>query len=513
MSGLRIHGRKSATRCSGRALAVAFASVTLLTGCLPEAWQSAPPDRESIVDFQKTSDQVQRSRKMARLQPAETEITDVYPQTIERDIAEPVRPPAAEPVTAPPVKPANFSLARFHGALRALEAGQRQKPVTILHLGDSHIASDRLTGDMRAMFQKRFGDAGRGLMMPGFPFTYYRARGVRFAKRGAWKAANSFKRAGGLYGVTGVRLTTHQKDARLSLTSENGPFEWAEVAFLAGPKQGSAVVAVDGNGKVVKTRAPKSAVQRVRIDHKGTKLTIRATGGGAVTVLSWSVGQNRPGVRYVNLGIPGATADTPNLWNEQFVRDDVASLNPDLIVLGFGTNEGFNDGLDLEAYQRRVTDLTGRLLDAAPDASLAIIGPADGARLPRFARGRKSVCRVLDAAARRDYRRLLRAGSAKLAGWHAPPKLAGVRDTLRRIATEKTAHFWDWSDAMGGECGVHKWVRSKPQLASSDHVHITRAGSRRSAQAFFESLMAGYEAGGKLASRSVAGSRGESVSR
>jgi hypothetical protein len=59
---------------------------------------------------------------------------------------------------------------------------------------------------------------------------------------------------------------------------------------------------------------------------------------------------------------------------------------------------------------------------------------------------------------------------------------------------------------------VHKWARSKPKLAASDHVHITREGSRRSAQAFFESLMAGFDAGGKLAARTDAGTQGEQVS-
>lgn len=513
MSGPRILGRALFARSCGRSLLIATAGALLLTGCLPEDKQAQNTDLESIVEFQKTADQVNRSRKMARLQPAESEIANVYPQTIEREIAEPVRPPEEEPVAAP-VRPVNVALASFHGALRDLESGSRQKPITVLHLGDSHIASDRLTGDMRAMFQERFGDAGRGMMMPGFPFTYYRARGVRFSKSGGWKAANSFKRAGGLYGVTGVRLTTYQKNARLTLTSETGPFEWAEVAFLTGPKQGSAVVAIDGNGKVVKTRAAKASVQRIRLDHKGTKLTIRATGGGPLTVLSWSVGHNRPGIRYVNLGIPGATAETPNLWNEKFVAEDVAELDPELIVLGFGTNEGFNDGLNLEAYKDKVTALAERLTAAAPNASLAIIGPADGARLPRFARKRKSGgCKVLTAADRGNYRKLLRAGSARLAGWHAPPKLTGVRETLRRIAGDKQAHFWDWSEVMGGECGVHKWSRSKPQLASSDHVHITRAGSKRSAEAFFESLMTGYDEGRKLASRSLAGIRNERVNR
>lgn len=515
MRGLRNLGQESVANYARRVVPITFlcALVPLLAGCLPEEERQAGDDAaEKIVSFQSTSEQVQRARKADFLKPAGSELADVRPQTMGRPA--PARPPAERAAPRTPQRPRNYFLAGFHGALRGLDTGLRHKPVTILHLGDSHIAADRFTGDLRELFQDRFGDAGRGLMMPGFPFAYYRARGVRFAKHGAWAAANSLRKAQGLYGLTGVRLTTRQKNARLSLTSQTGPFEWVEVAFLAGPRQGSAVVAVDGQGKLAKTAADTDGIHRVRIEQKGRTLSVRANGDGPVTVLSWAIGHNRPGVRYVNLGIPGATADTTRRWDPELVSKDVVNLDPDLIVLGFGTNEGFNDRLDIAAYEKRVGALAARLKRAAPDASLAIIGPADGARFPRFAKGSKSAaCRPLDAGEKRDYGRLLRARSARLARWHAPPKLSKVRGALKRVAQRVNAHFWDWSAMMGGPCSIHEWSRSQPKLALSDHVHISAEGGRRSAQAFFKSLMTGFDGSGKLASRSDGAFRSANVSR
>ncbi len=209
----------------------------------------------------------------------------------------------------------------------------------------------------------------------------------------------------------------------------------------------------------------------------------------------------------MNFGIPGATADTPQRWNQKFVADDLARLKPDLIVLGYGTNEGFNDDLDPEAYGARVTALLKRLKGDAPKASFLVLGPPDSARLPRFARdkagkpGAKAPCRALSETERRDYAQLREAKSSKLARWHPPPKLSAVRAVLRRVADTRGAYFWDWSRVMKGPCGIHAWVNAEPPLAASDHVHLRSAGAKRSASALFEELMAGYEAHVKLAAR------------
>lgn len=46
-------------------------------------------------------------------------------------------------------------------------------------------------------------------------------------------------------------------------------------------------------------------------------------------------------LRYVSFGLPGATARVMTRWNKSLVRDELKALMPDLIVLGYGTNEGF----------------------------------------------------------------------------------------------------------------------------------------------------------------------------
>ena len=52
-------------------------------------------------------------------------------------------------------------LSRFYAKLAALKTGRRSEPVTILHIGDSHVAADSFTRGIRSRLQTRFGDAGR----------------------------------------------------------------------------------------------------------------------------------------------------------------------------------------------------------------------------------------------------------------------------------------------------------------------------------------------------------------
>ena len=47
---------------------------------------------------------------------------------------------------------------------------------------------------------------------------------------------------------------------------------------------------------------------------------IRPQGDGQMTVHSISIGTDKPGLRYVNLGLPGATAMTPLSWHRDYLQ-------------------------------------------------------------------------------------------------------------------------------------------------------------------------------------------------
>ena len=372
---------------------------------------------------------------------------------------------AAEPHCAEPAAPAG--LAAFHAALGDLEAGKR-RTVNILHLGDSHIALDHMTGVLRGDWTRVYGDAGRGLP-PGSPYRYYAPQGYKVLMTGPWDVASSLKvDAKGPFGISGYRISSSSAAARTTIEKEGGTFDDVEIEAMGGPSSGSLMVALDGKAPSrFSTRALRTGLLRFRVHAASAhRLEIRPAGDGEITLLGWALITGRPGIRYDSYGISGATLDVVGHWSEDVVDAQIAALKPDLVILGYGTNEGFNDQLDLRAYAAKLETLIVRLKRLSPRASIVVLGPLDGARKARG--GGEPTCG---------------------GGWTTPPKFAGLRDVQRSVAAKQGAFYFDLSVVMGGTCGIAHWASATPPLAWPDRVHLRTDGARRAGLTLLRALM------------------------
>src|SRR5689334_8385418 len=77
------------------------------------------------------------------------------------------------------------ALRSFFAALNNASAKQRLEPVRIMHFGDSHVAADVLTREIREKFQTDFGDGGAGFVVPRNPMATKR-RGVISGATEGW---------------------------------------------------------------------------------------------------------------------------------------------------------------------------------------------------------------------------------------------------------------------------------------------------------------------------------------
>ncbi|MDZ4379811.1 MAG: GDSL-type esterase/lipase family protein [Parvibaculum sp.] len=356
-------------------------------------------------------------------------------------------------------------LDRFHEAIGEIEANRRSRPLTILHLGDSHISLDNFTRGLRKRWQEAYGDAGRGLM-PGVPFRYYAPDGFDAGMSGAWDVVSSLPAdASGPFGMQGFRVSSGDAGAVMTLRSEQ-PLTRIEIDAYGGPGTGALLLKL-GDAAALKLQTHRDVPGLVRLSVPAANVhnvRLSPAGSGAVHLLGWNaLSSAAPGVRYDSFGVVAATASITERWDANVVRQQIAALKPDLVILGYGTNEGYNNGLDLDGYRRLVAGFIRLVETAAPDTSIALLGPFDGAR-----QGRGAACGE---------------------GWATPPNLDGVRGVLRRLAAARGAFFWDGGAAMGGACAADAWARTDPPLMYADRVHLRPAGAERLSAALWAALM------------------------
>jgi len=355
---------------------------------------------------------------------------------------------------------------------RALDGAQ---PTVILQIGDSHTANDSFSSRMRELFQARFGDAGRGVLPPGVPYRWYRPSRVTVTSQG-WSVVSSYRGEAGPFGVAGLRQHADGPASMTLVADDPGDLDRMEIQLLRQPGGGTLDIEVGDKGRasVATAAATPQAVWLSAPSAPGSRtLTLSARGDGPVDVLAWSVARGRRGVIYANLGTSGASVDLLDTWDQTLLRQDLAHLAPALIVLAFGTNEGFRDSTDPVAFATNFANRLHELRAAAPGAGLLVLGPPDAYR--RVGRGSNAPAACGDAT------------------WTEPPKLGPIREAERAVTAREGAYFWDWQEAMGGPCSMLRWAMTKPPMAAPDHVHLYAPGYQATADNLFRVIMEGYE--------------------
>jgi len=351
----------------------------------------------------------------------------------------------------------------------------------ILQIGDSHTAADLFTGEVRDRLQEKFG-AGGLFLPPGVPKAGVQSAEFTIKADDAWayKAMASTDEPNHFY-LSGYTATASQANARMSFVAKSQQkFDAIDVSFLKTNGGGQADILLDGNivDHVSLDGHPGDPLIRRLLPQGGQvgsfkTLEVLTSSGGPVEVSGVFVDQRQTGVSYLSVGFPGAQATVLKRMAPENLADDMSRIDPDMVVLAFGTNEGFNDNLDVDAYKASLTSIVATLKSGNPDMKIVFIGPPPGAR-------KEDSCADVHNAC----------GTPPIAGscWAQPPKLTAVRDAERDVAQAVGAIFWDWSSVLPPACALEQGHLGDPAVFGPDRVHMTGKGYRDSADAFAQVL-------------------------
>jgi lysophospholipase L1-like esterase len=346
-------------------------------------------------------------------------------------------------------------------ALARAESGRSPPPVHILQIGDSHTAGDMITNGWRVPLQQRRGSGGRGVLPGGRPYGGYLTWGVTAAQSGGWRVnalfGGRYNAAGPPMGVAGFTQTASAPGETLGVSADvpDQGFDRMIVCAVTEPGAGSVILRIGDAEESWSLDAPRrgGACRTVDSDARVSSASLETADARPVSIASFGTVRRRGGAILSNVGVVGAQLIHLGRSSDSVMRAELAAYRPALIVLAFGTNEGFSPTIAADTYELQLRDHVARLRRlAGASVPILLVGPPDAA--------------TRNASLRPE-------GDCG-DGWGAPRALAAVRERQIKVAREMRLGFWNWAQAMGGRCSAHRWRlagRMRP-----DHVHFTREG-------------------------------------
>jgi len=352
------------------------------------------------------------------------------------------------------------ALVPFFEQLYRQQHGELAGPLRALHYGDSHVAADEWTGDIRERLQQTFGDGGSGYSLAGRPWNSYRRFDVKSGSTRGWHSDGLVGRTGdGIYGLGGVSMTASSPRQSVYLVAEGQQFE---LYYLQQP--GGGAIQIYDNGTPVERISTdgETAPSYFHYDAEpgAHRLEAETLDRAPVRLFGW-VAEKPTGVTYEALGINGASASMMLDWNGEVLRSNIERRNPALIVLSYGTNEAGRKDWTLESYRDMFTRLIERLRTDAPTATILVVGPPD------------------------------RAIRVRGKGWVTLDNVDMIVEAEREAALAHGCAFWDQRAKMGGKGSMREWVLAG--MAQGDYVHLTAPGYHMIGDAMFRDLMSEYD--------------------
>lgn len=384
-----------------------------------------------------------------------------------------------EPAPEGGVRCVRTALDPFFATLDAIAAGDAEARAAAVVLGNSLIASDHVTDVVRARLVERFGDGGRGFLLPD-RLSKVAGRKVRTGEATpGWLIENfaqdppdpkSGKRLGP-FGFTGSLHESSVAGERTSWRTDGA--SRARLFYLEhGGQPAMRLEARGKTGTTVLARieampavAPEQdAAVEVTVPATARELVLVAEGKGA-KVYGVALEKSRGGVLVDTIGVPAASAQlyVESTDEDLFVRQ-LAQREPALFVAMLGGNEVRSldyKTIDAARFDAYLGTLLQRARKAAPDAACLVVSPIDAVKAS--AAGEELTSR---------------------------PEIDTVIEVQRRVAKREGCAFFDLFAAMGGK-GSLAHFKDKGFL-SEDLVHPTWRGGDVLGQLFADALLQSY---------------------
>ncbi|MDE6377639.1 MAG: hypothetical protein K2K72_02730 [Duncaniella sp.] len=364
--------------------------------------------------------------------------------------------------------------------LRRAVGRSSSEPVSIIHIGDSHIQADMSTSTTRELLQYDYGDAGRGLVAPLKMSGTNQPLDYTFQSHGSWTPAklmsSNWRHTMGFTG-TSIRPVTSTSSLTIATGGRDDYEPFSSLTLFHNGKL--TVKDVKGDeGSTLNVRViPSRDYTQIILPEPQTSVIINFASAGDLTVYGASLSGDRPGLFYHTIGNNGATYETYNRIGN--VGAGIAPLNPSLVIISLGTNEAFGK-LDQAAFVRSIDRLVN-IRAANPKALIMLTTPMECHRSVTTTRkvkvrskgknGRKGRLRTVNRTSRT---------------YTVNNNIAPLRTTILDYARRNSLPVWDWYEVAGGKGASTQWISNN--LFAGDRVHHTTRGYNLEGRLLYDAL-------------------------
>ncbi len=338
--------------------------------------------------------------------------------------------------------------------------------VTVVHIGDSHIQGDYLTQPLRWNFQNDFGNAGRGLIVPGRVAGTNESYNIVSSTTDTWEAKRcSFPDQPLPIGVGGITISTHDPSASFEVRMRDPRADYSfnkVILFFQNDGRSYDFVVADTLGQelaVARASDYPDGHAPVMLNEKtsGIRIQLKKASDGQhhATIFGLSLENGESGVLYHSIGVNGAKYKHYNAAT--YFASQAGLLAPDLIIISLGTNEALDYPFPDRNLDSHIDELVSALRSYNPGAAFILSTPPPAFR-------------------RRD---------------RANPGIGIVREQVISYAVENGFAFWDMFNVMGGDGhGPQQWRQM--ELLRPDGVHFTKAAYEYHANLLYAAILKGY---------------------
>lgn len=343
--------------------------------------------------------------------------------------------------------------------------------VPVVHLGDSHLQADHLSGRVRIELQKKFGNAGRGLVYPYRVARTNEPQNFKSWTNTSWGAKRVVATSNPLpIGVSGITIETFDTSSVINLKIKNQEgLDYSFNKFTLFHEKGAHafdytvcdefscdigfINSLDTTSKLF-----SSSILPKNVDHIMLTCSARDTNARCARINGLMLENGNPGILYHMIGVNGAEYihynRSPLFWQQ------LGKLSPQLIIVSLGTNDAYPLSFQEDIFRNAIDSFVNLVRESSPGCSIILTTPGDS-----FKKTRK--------------------------GFVRNGNMSKASRIIVNYCKENNIAYWDMFTMMGGAGSMKKWFAAG--LSAKDRLHFNSRGYDLQGFLLFQALNKSFE--------------------